>query len=152
MVAVFLAIAAYLAGPARSPTSSGEAATSAAMLLRMLAASQVMFASSCGNGGYARTFDQLATPPPGSSDGFFDHGRLDRIRRTYTVALLPAATGPTDCNGHPTSGSFTATAVPLNFDKFARRSFTLDPSGRLWYSESRTAPTEPFEKTGKPLN
>jgi hypothetical protein len=118
-----------------------------------LAASQIMFTTTCGNGGYAASIDQLTTPPPGSSDAFFGRTGLDRLAPYYTVTLIPAAAGgPSDCNGHPTSRAFTATAVPNVFGESGRQSFVVDRAGTIWSSDSPVAPTEPFDSTGKRLN
>jgi hypothetical protein len=153
MVLLLIGVIAGLSGTVRSPTRTGRPETAAAVLLRTIVASQILFTTSCGNGGYARSFDQLATPPPGSSDAFFDRTGLDRLAPYYTVTLIPArAGGPNDCNGHPTSRAFTATAVPNVFGGTGRRSFAVDRDGTIWSSDSPVPPTEPFDRTGKRLN
>jgi hypothetical protein len=135
-------------GPQRDPGE--QRAMTAAIFLRTLSASQIMFQTSCGNGGYARTLEQLLTPPPGSSDGFLGRSSIEKVDRSHTITLRPAErTGPLDCHGRPTSHSFSATAVPLVFLEGGRRSFTLVPDGTIWYSESAVPPSEPFERSGK---
>lgn len=153
-VLVWIGLISAGASPVRLPTRIGKPETSAAVILRTIAASQIMFATSCGNGGYARTLDQLATPPPGSSDGFFDRAAIDRLAAFYTVTLLPGrdGSGPKDCHGHPTSRAFTATAVPNVFGESGRRSFAVDRDGTIWSSDSPVPPTEPFDRTGKRFN
>ena len=124
----------------------------AASFLKTLAASQLMFDTSCGNGGYAATIEQLVTPPPGSSDGFLDKAAIEDSARRRTITLVPAErTGPLDCHGRPTTRSFSATSVPKGIES-GRRSFTLAADGTIWYSESAVPPSEPFEKTGKKFN
>jgi hypothetical protein len=152
VVAVFLAVLGFTTSKLRSPEGSAETEMSVAMFLRVLGAGQTMFHASCGNGGYARTFEQLAMPPPGSSDGFIARSRADRLSRRFVVTLTPGGDGPNDCNGRPTSATFSATAVPVEFGRTGVRSFTLDSGNRIWYSQSPIAPAEPFEKTGKLLN
>ena len=138
-------------GPHRD--SGEQSATTAAIFLRILSASQIMFQTSCGNGGYARTLEQLFTPPPGSSDGFLDRSSIEKVDRSHTITLIPAERlGPLDCHGRPTAHSFSATAAPIIFLESGRRSFTLAPDGMIWYSESAVPPSEPFERSGKRIN
>jgi hypothetical protein len=133
--------------------SGEQRATDAAMFLRILASSQVLFQTSCGSGGYARALEQLLTPPPGSSDGFLDRSSIEKVDRSHTITLIPAErTGPLDCHGRPTAHSFSATAVPLVFLEGGRRSYTLAPDGTIWYSESAVPPSEPFARSGKRIN
>lgn len=137
-------------GPQRDPGE--QRATTAAIFLRILASSQVLFQASCGSGGYARMLEQLLTPPPGSSDGFLDRSSIEKVDRSHTITLIPAErTGPLDCHGRPTSHSFSATAVPIIFLEGGRRSFTLAADGTIWFSESAVPPSEPFERSGKPI-
>lgn len=134
--------------PVRAPSERRE--MTAMVFLKVLAVSQRGFEASCGNGGYARTVEQLATPPPGSSDAFIDPASLENVKRNYVVTITSTgSTGPVDCNGRPTARSFSATAVPIIFLESGRRSFTLAEDGTVWYSESAVAPTEPFERSGK---
>lgn len=153
-VVVWISLISAVSQPVRLPTRIGKPETSAWLILRTIALSQTMFATSCGNGGYATSIDQLTTPPPGSSDAFFDRTGLDRLARYYAVTLFasPNAGAPTDCHGHPTAIVFTATAVPKVFGEIARHSFALDRQGTIWYSESPIAPTEPFDKNARRLN
>ena len=152
-VLVWISLFSAVSQPVRLPTRIGKPETSAWLILRTIAASQTMFATSCGNGGYATSIDQLTTPPPGSSDAFFDRTSLDRLAPYYTLTLIPArAGGPNDCNGHPTSRAFTATAVPNVFGESGRQSFAVDRDGTIWSSDSPVPPTEPFDRTGKRLN
>jgi hypothetical protein len=152
-VFVWIGVIGAVSSPVRLPTGN-ESETSVALLLQTIATSQTIFATSCGNGGYATSIDQLTTPPPGSSDAFFDRTALDRLARYYAVTLFasPNARAPTDCHGHPTAIVFTATAVPKVFGEIARHSFALDRQGTIWYSESPIAPTEPFDKNARRLN
>jgi hypothetical protein len=152
MIALISVFAELSGGPQRNPAHEHE--TSAMMLLGVLAAGQVMFETSCGNGGYARTIDQLAAPPPGSSDGFVDASALKKVSRSYVVTLTASvdASGPADCHGRPTSRSFQATAVPAVFGKSGSHSFTITRDGAIWYSETAVAPSAPFEQTGRRIN
>src|SRR5262245_31736843 len=87
-------------GPQRD--SGEQRATDAALFLRVLASSQILFQASCGSGGYARTLRQLLTPPAGSSDAFLDGSSIEKVDRSHTITLIPAErTGPLDCHGWP---------------------------------------------------
>ena len=126
---------------------------SVALLLRVIWTGQILFATTCGNGGYARSIDALSTPPPGSSDGFLESESLDRLGRDYVLTLTASASwGPIDCLGRSTATSFSVSAVPKVFGETGRRSFTLAADGVIWYSESAVAPTAPFQLTGKRMN
>lgn len=152
-VPVIIGALSSISTPLRSPELTGRPETSATMRLRILAASQELFASSCGNGGYAVTLNQLATPPPGSTDAFLPAPATESHWHGYVFQLIPAGVaGPRDCHGRPTSRSFSATAVPIVFGESGRRSFTVVPDGTIWYSETSVAPTEPFERSGNRIN
>jgi hypothetical protein len=154
MVPPMIVLLSFIADRGRHRDPAHERETSAMVLLRTLAASQILFETSCGNGGYARTIDQLAAPPPGSTDAYWDASALKKVSRSYVVTLNASvdASGPADCHGQPTSRSFHATAVPIVFGKSGSHSFTVGRDGALWYSETAVAPTEPFEQTGKRIN
>jgi hypothetical protein len=147
-VAVVIVAILSLSATLRSPTVSKRGDTAAAVRLRTIAAAQVLFATACGNGGYATTFEQLATPAPGSSDGFTSEPRAGE-RQDHTFRLIPAdASGPRDCNGQQTAMSFTATAVPVS-ETTGKWSFTLSRDGEIWYAMSPVAPREPFAPKAK---
>lgn len=130
--------------------SHGDA--SAAVFLKMIWTGQRLFATACGNAGYATSIAELAVPLPGSSDGFLNPESLERVTRDYVVQITSTEYGPIGCLGRPTAHGFIVTAVPIVFGESGRRrSFTLAPDGTIWYSESAIAPTEPFDVTGKKL-
>ena len=70
IVVAIISIIAAIAVPGllRSKMTANE--TSAAIALRTTATSQVMYSTSCGNGGFAATYLILGAAPPGSNDGF----------------------------------------------------------------------------------
>ena len=158
IVVAIISIIAAIAVPGllRSKMTANE--TSAAIALRTTAASQVLYATSCGNGSFAATYLILGTPPPGSNDAFVgaDLGAtVTPIKAGYNFTLGPGAgsqSGSNDCNGAATVTSFYATAVPQTFGTSGSRSFAVNQGNVVWELNAATAPTEPFGPPAKPVN
>ncbi len=158
IVVAIISIIAAIAVPGllRSKMTANE--TSAAIALRTTAASQVMYSTSCGNGGFASTYLILGTAPPGSNDAFVgaDLGQsATPVKAGYNFALGPGAgsqAGQNDCNGAATITSYYATAVPQTFGTSGSRSFAVNSGNVVWELNAATPPTEPFGPPSKPVN
>ena len=121
IVVAIISIIAAIAVPGLLSARMTGNETSAISSLRVTHASQLLYSTACGNGGYAPTFLVLGTPPPGSTQAFIseDLGRhLAPAKTGFNFALAPgagSAAGPNDCNGAATITTYLATAVPQSF-------------------------------------
>jgi type IV pilus assembly protein PilA len=157
IVVAIISIIAAIAVPGllRSKMTANE--TSAAISLRTTAASQVLYATSCGSGGFAATYLILGTAPPGSTDAFIGAdlgGTATPSKAGYNFTLGPgagSAAGPNDCNGTATITSYYATAVPATFGSSGSRSFAVNQGNVVWELNAATAPTEPLGPPAKPV-
>jgi prepilin-type N-terminal cleavage/methylation domain-containing protein len=149
VVAIISVIASFaVPGLMRAKATGNE--TSAVTSLRNTATAQASYNISCGNGGYASTYQVLGTPPPGSSDAFLsaDLARPAPVLKAgYNFDLGPGAgatPGANDCNGTATLSSWIATGVPQTFGSTGGRSFAVNGANTVWQSLAPTPPTEPF--------
>jgi hypothetical protein len=85
--------------------------------LRAIHSAQQTFASSCGEGAFAASVEDLLTPPRGASTGFISEG----VRTStfgYRVAVEPRPTAEpltrTSCSGGPLVAGYVAHAEPLD--------------------------------------
>jgi ribonuclease-3 len=149
VVAIISIIAAIAVPGLMSAKVSGNEA-SAITSLRAVNAAQLLYSTSCGNGGYAPGFLTLGTPPPGSAQTFLsdDLGRQAApVKHGYNFALAAgagSAAGAPDCNGAPTITAYLATAVPQTPGSTGNRSFAVNMNASIWYLQGPTAPAEPF--------
>jgi prepilin-type N-terminal cleavage/methylation domain-containing protein len=105
IVVAIIGIISAIAVPGlmRARMSGNEA--SAIGSLKAINSAQATFSASCGNGFYAPSLVQLATPPSvGGGDGFIgaDLANDPSVKSGYTVTLTPgaaAAGAPASCNG-----------------------------------------------------
>lgn len=105
IVVAIIGIIAAIAVPGllRARMAGNEA--SAIGSLRAVHGAQATYMASCGNGFYAPTLANLATPPTvAGGDGFIgpDLGADPSLKSGYTVTLTPgpaAAGAPASCNG-----------------------------------------------------
>ena len=124
--------------------------TSAIASLRVTASSQIAYTASCGNGGYAATYQVLGTPPAGASAAFIsaDLGHAPPvIRNGYAFALGPglgSAAGANDCNGTATISAYLASATTQSFGTTGTRQFAVSSGNTIWQSTTAALPLEPF--------
>ena len=125
IIGIITAIA--VPGLMRARMAGNEA--SAIGSLRAINSAQSTYAASCGNGFYAPTLANLATPPTvGGGDGFIgaDLATDPSIKSGYTITMTagPAATGaPASCNG-AAAGTVVATYFVAA---------TPNPGGGSWF-------------------
>ena len=144
-----LGIVAAIAVPGllRARMAANEAAAIGSM--RSILSAQASYASAAGSGGYATRLATLATPCPGTGQGFIasDLAQDPSVKSGYTVMLQSAGAdpGPLDCNGVPTESDFYATAEPVKFENTGVRAFSASATGTLYYTATGVAPS--FEAT-----
>jgi len=142
IVVAIIGIIAAIAVPGllRARMSGNEA--SAIGSLRAINGGEQAFASSCGQGGYAVSLDDLAKPPTGSSQGFIspdlNTNGITKSGYTVTVGADGAgaiATGPAAaCNAaaaQPMS-SYAAIANPVTPGSTGTRYFGTDTRGTIF--------------------
>jgi type IV pilus assembly protein PilA len=154
VVAIIGIIAAIaIPGLLRARMSGNEA--SAIGSLRAINSGQASYSSSCAQGGYAVTLDDLALAPAGSTQGFIspDLNTNGVTKSGYTVGIAADATAGTQdisspaatCNasvGQPVS-SYWASAVPVTFGGTGTRYFATDTRGTIW-QDSTAAVANPI--------
>src|SRR3954463_2721877 len=93
IVVAIIGIIAAIAVPGlmRARMSGNE--TSAIASLRAINSGEASYSTSCANGGYAVTLDDLARPPAGSNQGFISPDLKSNgvIKSGYTVSLAQDA-------------------------------------------------------------
>ncbi len=150
IVVAIISIIAAIAVPGLMTAKISGNEASAITALRATTAAQIMFSTSCGNGGYAPAFTTLGTPPPGTTLTFIsdDLGRhVAPVKNGYNFTMAGgagSAAGPPDCNGAATITAYIASAIPQTFGSSGHRSFAVNMSGSIWYLAAAGAPTEPF--------
>jgi type IV pilus assembly protein PilA len=149
IVVAIIGVVAAVAVPGliRARISANEA--SAIGSLRAINSAEAAYASSAGNVGHAILLATLATPCPGSADGFIspDLGVDPTIKSGYSISLSPDTDrkpGPDDCNGTPTEQGYYAAAVPITAGLTGSRGFAPDAPTSIWQSNDGTAPAQPF--------
>jgi len=126
--------------------------------LRVAAAAQKAYASTCGLGGYAVSFTVLGSTGPAGTPAFIsdDLGRTPApVKSGYAYALVPgtaSAAGPDDCSGTPTATSYYASAVPTSAGWTGNRSFAVGPGSVIWELGGPIAPAEPLGPPAVPIN
>jgi len=128
--------------------------------LRVVGSSEVAFAITCGNGFYAPSLTKLATPPPGSTDGFLkgDLGFSDlQVKSGYQFQIFstPYALAPATCNtlGPGLTGlAYKVGADPL--DSNNPRHFASNAGNVIWEDTASLFPGIPESgdpATGHPV-
>ena len=129
---------------------------SAISALKVINLSQLQYASSCGNDGYAVSFTALAAIPPGATEAFIT-GELAApapVRAGYTFAVaggVGSLAGLADCNGTPTQTSYYAWAVPQLFGSTGGWSYATSQINTVWRTFAAIAPAEPFGAPAVPI-
>jgi prepilin-type N-terminal cleavage/methylation domain-containing protein len=151
MAILTILLAIGIPGLLRARMTGNE--TSAIASLRATASSQVAYVATCGNGGYAASYEVLGTPPAGTNVPFIseDLGHAPPIIKSgYTFSLGAGAgsvAGANDCNGTGTISSFFASAQTLTFGTTGARQFAVSAGNSVWQSTTVALPAEPFTVT-----
>ena len=129
---------------------------SATSALKVINLSQLQYASSCGNDGYAVSFPALAAIPAGATEAFIpgDLAAPVPLKAGYTFALAGGAgsmTGPADCNGTLTQTAYYASAVPQLFGSSGGWSYATSQVNTVWRTFAAIAPAEPFGAPAVPV-
>ena len=149
IVVAIIGIIATIAIPGliRARMSGNEA--SAIGSLRAISSGEAAYASATGGGGYAITLTHLATPCPGSTQGFIspDLKSDPSVKSGYTVSLGDSTIGTPanvvdDCNGIKSRSGFYATAVPLNIGTTGVRGFATSATAIISVTATGAAPPE----------
>lgn len=126
--------------------------------LRVTAAAQKAYASTCGQGAYAESFVVLGSTGPAGTPAFISDDLGQSVTPTkagYTYTLEPGANsiaGPDDCSGKPTITGYYATAVPTTPGWTGGRSFAVGSNSVIWELAGAAAPAEPFGPPAAPID
>jgi prepilin-type N-terminal cleavage/methylation domain-containing protein len=145
VVALIGAIA--VPGLLRSRINANE--SSAVGSLRSIHAGQTAYSSTCTEGGYAQTLDDLARLPPGASqpfvvpplttNGAISNGYVANVMAANGAVVL---TAPADtCNGSaaPAMSSYVAEEHPVTIGWTGVRSFATTDSGTIYFRNDGAA-------------
>ena len=157
IVVAIISIIAAIAVPGllRSRMTANE--TSALASLQAINKAEMLYATSCGNGGFSVSIAVLGTPPPGSTEAFLGADLTQSAtpqKAGYNFTLgggAGAGAGPNDCNGTATQTTYYATAIPQTFGSTGGRSFATNPGQTVWQVNAAAAPTEPFGAPAVPI-
>ena len=156
IVVAIISIIAAIAVPGllRSRMTANE--TSAIASLLAINKGEILYATSCGDGGFAVSLAVLGTPPPGTTEAYLgaDLTQVPSQKSGYNFTLAAGAgagAGPNDCNGIATQTSYYATAVPQTLGSTGARSFATNTGQTIWQIYGATAPTEPLGAPATPI-
>jgi prepilin-type N-terminal cleavage/methylation domain-containing protein len=140
IVVAIIGIIAAIAVPGllRARQSGNEASAIGSM--RATNSAQVTFAASCGGGGFANTFVQLATAPAGGEPFISVDLSLDPSTKSGYTFVLGAGTNPQQvmaaadtCNLNANSMStYHATGNPITTGSTGQRGFATNQTGTIW--------------------
>jgi prepilin-type N-terminal cleavage/methylation domain-containing protein len=156
IVVAIIGIIAAIAVPGllRARMSGNEA--SAIGSLRAITSGEAAFSSSCGQGSYADTLEDLLRA---GGTGFIspDLNVTGVLKSGYNVTLAAASTA-VDSTATPCNGSFTmksayyAKAEPATLNGTGTRAFSTDVRGTIFQKQnSATADTDPIPSTATPM-
>jgi len=116
VVAIISIIAAFAVPNLLRARIAGNEA-SAIQSLRAINSAQSLYAASCGNGFYAPTLSDLATPPTRGGGGFIgpDLGTDPSLKSSYIVTMTsgaPVNGAPSSCNGATVVSTYFVSADP----------------------------------------
>ena len=157
IVVAIISIIAAFAVPSLLGSKRTADEASAIASLQAINKAEMLYATSCGNGGFAASIAVLGTAPPGTSEGFLSADLTQSatpLKSGYVFTLAAgagAASGPNDCNGTPTQTAYYATAVPQTFGSTGTRSFATNEHQTIWQVNAAAAPTEPFGAPSVPI-
>jgi type IV pilus assembly protein PilA len=158
IVVAIIGIIAAIAVPGllRARMSGNEA--SAIGSLRAINSGQASFSSSCGQGAYADTLENLVKAPAGGQ-GFIspDLATTGVLKSGYNVTMAKAA-GAVDSTSTPCNGAWTmvssyyAKAEPATLNSTGTRAFATDIRGTIFAkANSATADADPIASTATPV-
>jgi type IV pilus assembly protein PilA len=120
--------------------------TSAIGSMRTVNSAQMSYSAAAGQGGFATGLVVLATPCAGGTTPFIaaelnpaaasatPAGASGLLKSGYIVDLVGnGIAGPPDCNGAPTNGDYTATAVPRSVGASGDRGFNTSARGTIFF-------------------
>jgi prepilin-type N-terminal cleavage/methylation domain-containing protein len=144
IVVAIIGIIAAIAVPGllRARMSGNEASAMGSM--RAIVGGQASFASSCGNGFYAPTLDDLAEPPASGGDGFIGQDIVGGVKSGYNIAMDGGAAvegAPASCNGvaaGTVAQTYYASALPISVGSTGNRSFATNQAGTIWQNTDGT--------------
>jgi prepilin-type N-terminal cleavage/methylation domain-containing protein len=157
IVVAIISIIAAIAVPGLLRSRMTASETSALASLQAINKAEMLYATSCGNGGFAVTIPVLGTPPPGTTEAFLPADLTQTAtpqKSGYSFTLAPGAgagPGPNDCNGTATQTAYYATAVPQTYGTTGARSFATNAGQTVWQVNAAAAPTEPFGAPAVPI-
>ena len=157
IVVAIISIIAAFAVPGLLSSRMTAHETSAIVSLQAINKAQMLYATACGNGGFAVSLAVLGTPPPGGTEAYLSADLTSSttpIKSGYLFTVGPgagAAAGPNDCNGTATQTAYYATAVPQTFGTTGSRSFATNAGQTVWQLNAATPPTEPFAAPAVPV-
>lgn len=157
IVVAIISIIAAIAVPGLLRSRMTASETSAIASLQAINKAEMLYATSCGNGGFAASLPVLGTAPPGTTEPFLGADLTQSptpSKSGYNFTLgagAGASAGPNDCNGTATQTSYYATAVPQTFGTSGGRSFATNASQTIWQASAAAAPTEPFGAPATPI-
>jgi prepilin-type N-terminal cleavage/methylation domain-containing protein len=150
IVVAIIGIIAAVAVPGlmRARMSGNEA--SAIASLRAINSGEAAYSTSCANGGYAVTLDDLAKPPAGSNQGFISPDLKSNgiIKSGYVVSIaqdasagVAAMSSVTTCNAAATTpaSSYFAKADPVTLNGTGTRFFATDTRGTIFVDAATIA-------------
>lgn len=157
MTIAIIAIIAAFAIPRllRARMSASEAAAIAS--LKAVGTAEIVYARTCGDGGFAVSLPVLGVAPPGSTAGFLSPdltAAVNPVKSGYVFALgssIAGVAGPNDCSGTPTETAYYASAVPSAFTVSGSRSFATSGLPIIWEIGAAAAPTEPYGPPARPV-
>ncbi len=121
--------------------------TSAVASVRAIVDAEATYSVAAARGGYAPTLAQLATPCPGSLQGFIspDLSSDPSVKNGYVIGVIASSSsvpGPIDCNAQPTQTGYYVTAVPTQTGTTGSRAFAAANGRGIFFSSNGVAPTE----------
>jgi type IV pilus assembly protein PilA len=142
IVVAIIGIVAAIAVPGlmRARMAGNEA--SAIGSLRAVNSAEASYASSCGQGSYAGTLADLATPPQAGTEGFVsaDLSTDPSNKSGYVIALTAGSAAPsgvTGCNNPASlSQTYYAAADPRVASSTGNRCFGTNQGGTIYQSTS----------------
>jgi prepilin-type N-terminal cleavage/methylation domain-containing protein len=149
VVVAVIAIIAGIAIPAllQARFRANEAAAIAS--LSAIRSAESTYASTCADGGFAQSLNDLALPPPGATQSFISEplGANGVIRSGYVANLtadigaMVATPAAKTCNGS-TADAMTAYFAERHPDRIGitgQRSFAIATSGTIYFKDDGTA-------------
>jgi type IV pilus assembly protein PilA len=153
IVVAIISIIAVIALPNLTNARIQGYEASALTTMRVINTAEVGYSASCGNNGYAVSFEVLAAPSPVTGFISADLGVAVPEKSGYKFTLSPglgSVAGPPDCNAVITQTAYYATAVPSGYGSTGNKSYATNALNLVYQLQAATAPTEPFGPPATP--